>query len=98
MKVTIIEKKDGLLEIEFEDKVLPNALLSVLMKNKVDAYTFEPHPLLPGYRLHIEADKPEKELEKAIKSVEDDWNKLGKELKSKVKPASGKEKKTGKKK
>ena len=96
MKVTILEKKDGLLEIEFEDKVLPQALLSVLMKNKVDAYTFEPHPLLPGYRLHIEADKPEKELEKAIKTVEEDWEKFGKELRSKIKP-SGKEKKARKK-
>jgi len=32
--------------------------LGVLQANKVDAYAYEPHPLLPGYRLHIEAKEP----------------------------------------
>ena len=85
MKVNIIEKKDDLVEIEFDDKVLPNALLSVLMKNKVDAYTSESHPLLSAYRLHIEANNPMKELKRAIKTVEGDWNKFGKKLQAKVK-------------
>ena len=40
MKVSIMEKKDGLLDIEFDDKVLPNALLGVLMANHVDAYAY----------------------------------------------------------
>jgi len=93
MKVNIVEKKDGVLVVEFDDKVLPNALLNVLIGNKVDAYAYEPHPLLPDYRLHIEADDPVKELKSAIKSVETDWNAFGKELMSKIKPSSKKAKK-----
>lgn len=73
------------MEVEFDDKVLPNALLSVLMKNEVDAYLSEPHPLLPTYMLHIEAKDSMKELKRAIKTVESDWNKFGKELQAKVK-------------
>ncbi len=94
MKVSIIEKKDSLLDIEFDDKVLPNALLSVLMANKVDAYAYEPHPLLPGYRLHIEAKDPLKELNTAIKTVEADWKAFEKEFKAKYKPAKKEAKKT----
>lgn len=96
MKASIIEKKDGVLEIECDDKPLPNTLLAALIKNKVDAYTYEPHPLLPGYRLHIEADNPMKELQAALKSVESDWDKFEKELTSKIKPKA--EKKAVKKK
>lgn len=86
MKVSIVEKKDGVLEVEFDDKLLPNTLLAALIKNKVDAYTYEPHPLLPAYRLHIDADNPMKELHASIKAVEADWEKFGKELSSKLKP------------
>lgn len=82
--------------MEFDDKVLPNALLSVLMKNKVDSYTSEPHPLLPAYRLHIEAKDPMKELKRAIKTVESDWDKFGKELQSKVKALKKAKKVAGK--
>lgn len=93
MKVSIIDKKDGLLDVEFDDKVLPNALLSVLMANKVDAYAYEPHPLLPGYRLHIEAKDPMKELNSALKTVEADWKAFEKEFKAKYKPVKREAKK-----
>lgn len=98
MKVSIVEKKDGLLELEFDDKVLPNALLGVLMANKVDAYAFEPHPLLPGYRLHIESKDPMKELNTAIKTVESDWKAFQKEFEAKYKPVSKESKKPAAKK
>lgn len=98
MKVSIVEKKDGLLEIECDDKVLPNALLGVLMANKVDAYAYEPHPLLPGYRLHIEAKDPLKELNSAIKTVEADWKAFQKEFSAKYKPVKSETKKPAKKK
>jgi DNA-directed RNA polymerase subunit L len=97
MKVSILEKKDGVLEIECDDKLLPNAILAALIKNKVDAYTYEPHPLIPAYRLHIEADNPMKELTAALKAVEGEWSKFEKELMSKIKPAKA-EKKAAKKK
>jgi DNA-directed RNA polymerase subunit L len=97
MKVSILENKGGVLEIECDDKLLPNTLLAALIKNKVDAYTYEPHPLIPAYRLHIEAGNPMKELQAALKAVEGDWDKLQKELTSKIKPAKA-EKKAAKKK
>jgi DNA-directed RNA polymerase subunit L len=93
MKVNIIEKKKEVLEIEFDDKTLPNALLAVLMKNKVDAYAYEPHPLMPGYRLHIETEDPVKELKAALKEVETSWNAFAKELKSGLAPAAKRKKK-----
>ena len=98
MKVSIIEKKDGLLDMEFDDKVLPNALVGVLMANKVDAYAYEPHPLIPGYRLHIEAKDPMKELNTAIKTVEADWKAFEKEFKAKYKPVRKEKKQAAKKK
>jgi len=60
--------------------------LGVLQANKVDAYAYEPHPLLPGYRLHIEAKDPLKELNSAIKTVEADWKAFQKEFGAKYKP------------
>jgi len=99
MKVTIIEKKEGLLEVEFDDKVLPNALLGALARKKVDAYVYEPHPLLMRYRIHVEAHDAMKELQGAIKVVEAEWSEFGKELKSRLKPSKkDKEKKPAKKK
>ena len=98
MKAAIIDKKKGLLEVEFDDKVLPNALLGALAKKKVDAYVYEQHPLLADYRLHIEADDAMKELHGAIKAVESEWSEFGKELKGKLKPAKKeREKKPAKK-
>lgn len=90
MKVNILEKKKDSLEIEFDDKVLPNALLAVLKNNKVDAYAYEPHPLLGTYRLHIDAEDPVKELKAAIKEVESNWNEFARELKSVIKPTARK--------
>ena len=96
MKAEIIEDKDGVLEIEFDDKVLPNALLAVLMKTGVDAYADEPHPLLPDYRLHIEAKNPKKEFKDALKIVDSTWNEFAGEFKRKFK-STKKPKKSSKK-
>ncbi|MFH1721597.1 MAG: hypothetical protein ABH950_03220 [Candidatus Altiarchaeota archaeon] len=73
MEVKVIEKKKDLLEIEFEDKIMAEALLSELMKKGVDAYTHEKHPLLPGYRLRIEAKDAQIALKTAISDLEKDW-------------------------
>ena len=84
MKVDVIENKNGVLEIECDDKVLPNALLNVLLRNKVDAYTRELHPLKPQCRLHIEAVNPMNELQNALKIVGSDWSELGEKFKGEL--------------
>lgn len=86
MKVEVIENKKNVLEIECDDKALPNSLLNVLLKNEVDAYTRELHPLKPQYRLHIEAVNPMEELQKAVKTVEGNWDEFHKKLQGKLKP------------
>ncbi|MBM3309445.1 MAG: hypothetical protein FJY77_04245 [Candidatus Altiarchaeales archaeon] len=80
MEVKILENKDDVLEIEFDDKTVPNVLARQLNKEGVDAYVYEEHPLLAGYRLHIKASDPVKKLKKALSTVEDDWTELKKEL------------------
>ena len=84
MKVEVIENKEGVLEIECDDKILPNALVNVLLRNKVDAYTRELHPLKPQHRLHIEAVNPMKELQNALKIAESEWSEFGKKLKGEL--------------
>ncbi|MFC2154087.1 hypothetical protein ACFLRC_01210 [Candidatus Altiarchaeota archaeon] len=76
MDFKVIEKKKNVIEIEFEDKLMPNTLLAELIKRKVDAYTFQKHPLLPGYCLHIEAKDAGKELKSAVLALEKDWKAL----------------------
>jgi len=76
MDCKIIENKKDLLEIEFDDKTLPNALLTILLENGVDAYAYDPHPLFSAYRLHVEAPDPVKELKKSVKELEKEWKTL----------------------
>ncbi|MEA3255044.1 MAG: hypothetical protein U9Q22_04340 [Candidatus Altiarchaeota archaeon] len=84
MKVDVIENKKDVLEIECDDKILPNALLNVLLRNKVDAYTRELHPLKPQHRLHIEAVNPMEKLQNALKTVESEWTEFGKKLRGEL--------------
>lgn len=70
MDYKVVEKDKGVLEIELDDKTLLNALLSVLRESKADAYTYDPHPLIPGFRLHIESKDPEGDLRKALSSLD----------------------------
>jgi len=85
MNFKIIENKKNSLEIEFDDKGLPNMLLMALNENGVDAYTYEPHPLLQGYMLHIDAENPAKEFKKAVADVSKKWGELEKLIESKIK-------------
>ena len=84
MDVSFIEKKKGVLELEFDNKTLPNALAGALTDMGVDAYVYEPHPLKVGFRLHLEAADAMKELKSAVDSVEKDWKALGKLVKKAI--------------
>jgi DNA-directed RNA polymerase subunit L len=80
MEIKVVENKKDVVEIEFDEKTLPNVLVNELNKDGVDAYVYENHPLFPGYRLHIEGEEPMKKLKKAVGAVEDQWTDLKKEL------------------
>ncbi len=84
MEVKFIEKKKDVIELEFDEKTLPNALLGALTEEDVDAYVYEPHPLIKSYRLHIEAADAAKELKAAVDTVEDQWTEFGKLLKKEL--------------
>lgn len=85
MEIKFIERKDDILELEFDDKAVVNPLVEILLKNGVDAYCYEPHPMITGYRLHIETKDAEKELKKAVNTLEKEWMEFGKLLKKEIK-------------
>jgi DNA-directed RNA polymerase subunit L len=85
MEFKFIEKKKDIVELEFYEKEVPLALVSALLKNNVDAYWYEPHPLKPGFRVHIESDDAQADLKKAVPDLETDWRKFQKEVESKLK-------------
>ena len=85
MDVKIIEQTKQELEIEIDDDVLPNVLANNLIKKKVDAYFYDPHPLLPGFRLNISSSKAKTDLKKAVGDVEKDLKEFSKLLKKELK-------------
>ncbi len=76
MELKIIKMKKGEIEIDSDDKSLPNVLREALIEEGVDAYTYEPQPLLSVYRLHITSKNPPKDLEMAIDKVEKNLSEL----------------------
>lgn len=88
MDIKFIERKDDLLELEFDSKSIANSLLEILLKNGVDAYFYEPHPMINGYRLHIEAKNAERGLKNAINTLGKEWDEFGKLLKKGIKHKS----------
>ncbi len=85
MEIKFIEKKKGVLELEFDNKTLPNALAGALTEDGVDAYFYTPHPLTNAHRLHIDADDPMEALKSALSKVENTWGEFGKLLKKELK-------------
>lgn len=83
MEFTFVEKKKGVVELEFDEKEIPICLASTLVKNGVDAYWYEPHPLMGGIRLHIQADDALKEFKAALKDLDGEWGEFKKALKVK---------------
>ncbi len=90
MNIKFIERGDNLLELELDNKAIGNSLLEVLLRNGVDAYCYEPHPMTIGYILHIEGKGAEKELKTAVNTLGKDWVEFGKILRSGIKQKSKK--------
>lgn len=84
MEMKILTNKKGVLELEFDEKTLPEVLCAELQKKGVDAYAYEEHPLLTGYKLHIEDKEPMKKLKLATSQVDKDWKSLRKSLEKKI--------------
>lgn len=78
MKVKIVEKKKGSIELEFDNKELPNVLATSLAKRGVDAYAYGPHPLLSDYRLHVDSKNPIDDLKKSVVEVGKEWGDIQK--------------------
>lgn len=85
MEIKFIQKKKGTIELEFDDKTLPNALVGVLSERGIDAYVYDPHPLIPSYGFHVEASDAMKELKSALNQVEREWKEFHKLLKEGMK-------------
>ncbi len=85
MDVKIIKNKKDSLEIEIDDNIILPVIADTLIKNGVDAYFYNPHPLLPGFRLHIDSDKPIGTLKNAIKIVKDNLNEFAQLLQVEMK-------------
>jgi len=85
MEFKFVEKKKGVVEVEFDEKEIPICLAAILARSGVDAYWYEPHPLMPGVRLHLEADDAMKELKKAVGDLGGEWSEFKKLVLSKTK-------------
>ena len=85
MEFKFVEKKKDVIELEFDEKELPIAITAILLKNDVDAYWYEPHPLKVGFRLHIEADEAMAELKKAVSGLDAEWGGFHKAVQAKLK-------------
>jgi DNA-directed RNA polymerase subunit L len=85
MDYKVVEKKKDMMELEFDEKEMPVALANQLQKSGVDAYWYEPHPLIKGFRVHIDSETAEADLKKAVASLNKEWSELSKALKTKLK-------------
>jgi hypothetical protein len=85
MEVKFIEKKKDVVELEFDEKEIALALAGVLLRSEVDAYWYEPHPLKPGFRLHIDAHDAPAELKKAVSALDAEWGSFRKAVEAKLK-------------
>jgi len=80
MEVSIVEKTKGMMEIEFSEKEVAISLVGALLKEGVDAYWYDPHPLMPGFRVHVDAAKPEAAVKKATTTMKKAWTDLKKQV------------------
>jgi DNA-directed RNA polymerase subunit L len=85
MEFKFVEQKKDVIELEFDEKETPMALVGVLSNSGVDAYGYEPHPLIKGFRVHIEADDAKAELKKAVDSLDTQWSQFKKAVTAKLK-------------
>ncbi len=93
-KFKLIQKTDKEIEIEsLVAKEIPDLIRKKLIEKKIDAYTYTPHPLLNGPRIHIRSSNPADDLISASQDVENDL----KEFKELLDKEFKKEKKESKK-
>ncbi|MFH1404269.1 MAG: hypothetical protein ABIH11_08380 [Candidatus Altiarchaeota archaeon] len=85
MEFKIVEKKKGVLEAEFDEKEVAVMLANELSKKGVDAYWYDPHPLLASFRLHIADDDAEAALKAAVTALGKDWSAFRKAVEAKLK-------------
>jgi len=90
MEVNILIEKEDELELELDNKSIANLLRAELIAMGVDAYTYEPHPLLPGYRLHIKAPKARDKFIEAVERADKNWKKLHKMVEEALSPTKKK--------
>ena len=85
MEFKFISKRKGVVELEFDETEVPVALSGVLLRSGVDAYWYDPHPLKPGFRLHVEAEDALGELKKAVSGLDSEWVQFRKAVEAKLK-------------
>ena len=85
MEFKFVEKKKDYVELEFDEKEVPLALVGMLIQNDVDAYWYQPHPLKKGFRVHIDGEDAQKDLKKAVATLDGEWNQFKKALEAKLK-------------
>lgn len=85
MEIEFVTKEKDVVELEFVDKDVPVALAAVLSEMGVDAYTYDPHPLTPGFRLHVESKDALADLKKAVKGLDKQWSEFTKDIVAKLK-------------
>lgn len=84
MNFEIVDEEKDSCEIQFDEKEVAVALVGVLLDNGVDAYWYEPHPLKPFFRIHVDAVKPVDEIKKAVKGLDSNWSEFKKAVESKL--------------
>lgn len=98
LRFELIQKTDKDIEIESPvAREIPNLIRKKLIEKDIDAYTYTPHPLLNGPRIHIRSSNPVDDLISASKDVENDLKEF-KELIGKEFKKVGKKRQTKKKK
>ncbi len=85
MDVSFITNEKDVVEIEFSEKELAVALVEILGEMGVDSYTYEPHPLQKGYRIHVESSDAMGDFSKALKKLDKSWSELSKAIEEKLK-------------
>jgi len=81
----IVEMEKEKIEIEFDDKIMPNLIASKLLENGIDAYMYEPHSLIKGTFLHAEGKSLNTKMKKSLKELDSEFDEFESVLKKALK-------------
>lgn len=84
MDAEIVEKGKDFVEVEFDEKEVPIALVGILQEKGVDSFWYEPHPLLSKFRIKVISQNAEKDLKAGIKDLGQEWGKMKKAVLAKL--------------